>query len=109
MRGVDPFPEFRQRRTTVELPPDLSIDLLSLPDLIATKKTRRDKDWPRIRRLVEVSYRGGHVDPSPEQIDFWLRDGVVPDRVNPRIACAQSTHRQVTACTRVLPNASGRS
>lgn len=50
------------------------MDSLFLPDLVASKKTQRDKDWPMVRRLVEVSYDTGFSDPTPERIEFWLRE-----------------------------------
>lgn len=74
LRGVDPFPDLWARRTTWDLPGGVQIDSLSLPDLVSAKKTQRDKDWPMIRRLVEVSYDEGFSAPTPEQIRFWLRE-----------------------------------
>jgi hypothetical protein len=53
MRGVDPFSKLWIRRTTLEIDGS-SIDLMSLPDLVQAKKTQRDKDWPMLRRLIEV-------------------------------------------------------
>ncbi len=50
------------------------VDLLSLPDLVRSKKTQRDKDWPMITRLLEASYFGNRDEPSREHIDFWLRE-----------------------------------
>ena len=79
LRGVDPFSELWARRTTWNLPEGFSIDSLSLPDLVASKKTQRDKDWPMIRRLVEVSYDEGFASPTPEQIEFWLRELRTPE------------------------------
>jgi hypothetical protein len=35
---------------------------------------QRDKDWPMIRRLVEVSYLNFRDDPTPSRVDFWLRE-----------------------------------
>ena len=55
MRGLDAFPDLWRRRTTFDFG-DETVDALSLPDLIAAKKTQRDKDWPMIRRLVDVHY-----------------------------------------------------
>lgn len=73
LRGVDPFPVLWSRRTTWDLPEGFQIDSLSLPDLVASKKTQRDKDWPMIRRLVEVSYDQGFAAPTPERIDSgWV-------------------------------------
>lgn len=74
LRGVDPFPELWARRTTWDLPEGFQIDSLSLPDLVSSKKTQRDKDWPMIRRLVEVSYDEGFASPTAEQISFWFRE-----------------------------------
>ncbi|MBW3596436.1 MAG: hypothetical protein KY475_04075 [Planctomycetes bacterium] len=72
MRGVDKFPVLWERRTTIEA--DEPIDLISLPDLVRAKKTQRDKDWPMIARLLEANYFRNQAGPTPEQIDFWLRE-----------------------------------
>jgi hypothetical protein len=79
LRGVDPFPRLWARRTTWDLPEGFQIDSLSLPDLVTSKKTQRDKDWPMIRRLVEVSYDEGFSSPTAEQITFWLRELRTPE------------------------------
>ncbi len=52
LRGVAPFHELWERRTTIEVDGD-EIDMLGLADLVAAKKTQRSKDWPMIRRLLE--------------------------------------------------------
>jgi hypothetical protein len=74
MRGVAPFEELWARRTTLVLPDEGEIEVLSLPDLVQAKKTQRDKDWPMIRRLVEVSYLEGRAGPTAEQVAFWFRE-----------------------------------
>lgn len=74
MRGVAPFPELWERRTTVEMAAGLVIELLSLQDLVQAKKTQRDKDWPMIRRLVEAHYQKNRDQATPEQVRFWLRE-----------------------------------
>jgi hypothetical protein len=79
LRGVDPFDALWRRRTTWDLPEGFQIDSLSLPDLVASKKTQRDKDWPMVRRLVEVSYDQGFSSPTPERIEFWLRELRTPE------------------------------
>lgn len=79
LRNVDPFNELWARRTTWDLLEGLEIDSLSLPDLVASKKTQRDKDWPMVRRLVEVSYDQGFSSPTPERIEFWLRELRTPE------------------------------
>jgi len=78
MRGVAPFQELWARRTTFEFD-DETIDVMSLPDLVAAKKTQRDKDWPMIRRLVDVNYVGHRDQPTPERLSFWLRELRTPE------------------------------
>ncbi len=78
LRGVDPFPDLWQRRTTFEFGEE-SVDALSLPDLIAAKKTQRDKDWPMIRRLVDVHYTTYRQQPTAGRIGFWLRELRTPE------------------------------
>ena len=74
MRGVAPFDQLWNRRTVLSNDQGFECDLLSLPDLVAAKKTQRDKDWPMIRRLVEANYFQNREQPAPQQIEFWLRE-----------------------------------
>jgi len=74
MRGVEPFKELWPRRTTLLLDGVGDVDLLALPDLVAAKKTQRDKDWPMVRRLVEANYLMFRIEATPQRIDFWLRE-----------------------------------
>ncbi len=71
LRALASFEDLWARRTTIEVDGD-EIDLLSLEDLVRSKKTQLDKDWPMIRRLVEQSYFGSPAD--SERIHFWLRE-----------------------------------
>jgi hypothetical protein len=73
MRGVAPFPELWARRTTFAFE-DETLEVMALPDLVAAKKTQRDKDWPMIRRLVDVNYLNHRDEPARERILFWLRE-----------------------------------
>jgi hypothetical protein len=79
MRGVAEFPDLWARRTSVEVAPGEAFDVLSLPDLVAAKKTQRDKDWPMIRRLLEADYLRHSGQPGPERIRFWLRELRTPE------------------------------
>jgi len=72
MRGVRPFELLWQDRTTIRSPGGLEIDLLGVADLVAAKKTQRDKDWPMIAALVEANYQQHTADPTPERVQFWL-------------------------------------
>jgi hypothetical protein len=74
MRGVDPFPDLWERRTTLQTPSGTLCELLSLPDLALAKKTQRDKDRPMIRRLVEAHYFENKTAPNSDQIDFRFRE-----------------------------------
>ena len=74
MRGTAPFPDLWARRTTVLMDDGEPLELLSLPDLVRAKKTQRDKDWPMIRRLIEADYRSNWRQPTPPQVEFWLRE-----------------------------------
>ena len=78
MRGVDPFPKLWKRRTTLGLD-NSAIDLISLSDLVQAKKTQRDKDWPMVRRLVEVNYFENREAPTREQIRFWFLELRTPE------------------------------
>lgn len=77
MRGVAPFAELWDRRTSValtgETTEEVAVDVMALPDLVSAKKTQRDKDWPMLRRLVDASYDAGRDSGAArEQIAFWL-------------------------------------
>jgi hypothetical protein len=78
MRGVDSFPKLWARRTTLSLD-DGPIELMSLPDLVQAKKTQRDKDWPMLRRLIEVNYFANRENPTREQIRFWFLELRTPE------------------------------
>jgi len=41
---------------------------------VKAKKTQRDKDWPMVRRLIEVDFHNQARRPSSGQIRFWLRE-----------------------------------
>ena len=74
MRGVAPFDLLWERRTTIETLDGDEVDLLSVSDLVQAKKTQRDKDWPMLRRLVDVHYLAHREQPTPERVDFWLSE-----------------------------------
>jgi hypothetical protein len=71
MRGVSPFSKLWTRRTTIEVDGS-TIELMGLPDLVQAKKTQRDKDWPMIRRLLEVHYFANREAPTKDQVRFWF-------------------------------------
>lgn len=79
MRNVDSFPALWDRRTTLVLAGAGEVEVLSLPDLVASKKTQRDKDWPMLRRLVEVSYLTFRHEATEERVGFWLLELRTPE------------------------------
>lgn len=90
MRGVDAFEELWQRRVSHILPHGNAVELLSLPDLVRTKKTQRDKDWPMIRRLIEADYVNVE-NPSSDKIKFWLMESRTPHML---VELAQNYRKQ---------------
>ena len=74
MRGVASFPQLWKRRNEIGNGVDLIVSLLHIEDLVTSKKTQRDKDWPMIQRLMEVNYLAGVESPSAAGIEFWFRE-----------------------------------
>jgi len=79
MRGLDLFPELWERREEIDLPGVGKIAVISLPDLVKTKKTQRDKDWPMIRRLIEADIYNAPSNPPLEKIRFWFSECRTPE------------------------------
>jgi len=86
MRGVEPFDRLWERRTTFALPELGDVDVLSLPDLVAAKKTQHDKDWPMVRRLVDASYLRDGREPTLPRVQFWLAELRTPSLL---VECAE--------------------
>ena len=74
----------------------LTVDVIGLSDLVVSKKTQRDKDWPMIRRLMEVSYLGGTSRPAPTEARFWLRELRTP------VLLVEAVHRFRTAAREIV-------
>jgi hypothetical protein len=110
LRGVAAFDDLWQRRTTMVVPAseesDLEIDVMSLPDLVASRKTQQDKDWPMIRRLVEANYLAHRAEASHARLSFWLRELRTPElltecvALNPEQAALEAGRPAVTAALR---------
>lgn len=80
LRGVPPFPVLWDRRRTISAtaPP---VEVISLRDLVQSKKTQRDKDWLMLSRLVEADIVR-HIDaPSESQPSWWLCEARNPERL----------------------------
>ena len=79
MRDVDPFPELWNRRKEIQLSGIGPVQVIGLADLVKTKKTQRDKDWPMIRRLVEADIYKARDNPDNSKILFWLAECRTPE------------------------------
>ena len=79
MRGVEPFSKLWSRRTTMSLENGSACEVISLPDLVKAKKTQLDRDWPMIRRLIEVHYFENRGQSTRQQIQFWLLELRTPE------------------------------
>jgi hypothetical protein len=100
LRGVEPFPALWERRTTFELGDAGAVDVLSLPDLVGSKKTQRDKDWVMIRRLLEANYAQNAADPNVEQVRFWLQELRTPELL---LTCAAAFPNEAGSLTNERP------
>lgn len=78
MRGVAPFHELWERRTTFELGGE-AVEVLGIADLVKAKKTQRSKDWPMIQRLLETHYFQFRSEATPARITFWHEELRTPD------------------------------
>lgn len=107
LRNAPPFDILWERRTTLELENGISADIVSLPDLIAIKKTQRDKDWSHIRRLIEADYVATTKNPSIDKVRFWLSEARTPEILRelslrfPEIKRESVSHRRLL---RLLPD-----
>lgn len=81
LRDLASFDDLWQRRTVIGDAEGNEFHLLSVPDLVQAKKTRRAKDWPMIDALVEGHYLALGNAPTPERIFFWLADSRTPERL----------------------------
>jgi hypothetical protein len=99
LRDLPEFAALWERRTVIIDDTGEEFHLLSVPDLVAAKKTQRTKDWPVIELLVAIHYRENGATPQRDWIDFWLREARTPDLLTelvarfPSEAGARAEHR----------------
>ncbi len=79
MRGVRSFSRLWLRREEFNLGGAGRIPVMSLQDLVAAKKTQRDKDWPMIRRLVEADIHRARTRVPGSRVLFWLAECRTPE------------------------------
>ena len=78
MRMCPDFKTLWERRTIINLPEIGEVGLLSLPDLVQSKKTQQQKDWPMIRRLIEADILQFREHATAIQVRFWFKECRTP-------------------------------
>lgn len=97
MRNVPDFDTCWARRTIAILDEIGEVDVIGLEDLVSAKKTRRDKDWPMVRRLVDAHYAEFAREPTDSRIAFWLRELRTPEALVDCARRAPNAAREVAA------------
>lgn len=79
LKGCDPFEKLWPRRSKVRIAGVGAIAIISLEDLVNSKKTQRDKDWLMLARLVEndIFSRGGRGPAA--KVHWWLAEARNPE------------------------------
>lgn len=108
LRGVESFSALVSRRQTRTLSDGLTVEVVGLSDLVLSKKTQRDKDWPMIRRLMEVSYLTTASRPTANEVRFWLRELRTPTLLIEAAHRFPTAAREITAERPLLGHASAR-
>jgi hypothetical protein len=78
LRLLAPFSTLWDRRTTFGDDAGNEFNLLSVPDLVRSKKTARNKDWPVLELLVNIHIHENRAAPRAEWIRFWLTECRTP-------------------------------
>ncbi len=81
LRLLDSFEVLWERRTTFVDETGNEFNLLSVPDLVRSKKTGRNKDWPVIELLVNIHLHENAAAPRPDWIRFWLAECRTPGQL----------------------------
>ena len=79
LRNLRDFATLWERRTTFGDDGGAEYHLLSLPDLVQTKKTQWSMDWPVIELLVTIHYRENGRTPRADWVEFWLCEARVAE------------------------------
>lgn len=79
LKGCDAFGKLWARRNRVKISGLGAVDILSLKDLVQSKKTQRDKDWLMLSRLVENDIFINEGSGSSAKVSWWLAQCRVPE------------------------------
>jgi len=74
LRGCDPFTQLWERRAEVEVAGVGALPVMSLADLVQSKKTQREKDAGHVRRLVESDYLSRRTSAPDAAAEWWLSE-----------------------------------
>jgi hypothetical protein len=78
LRLLADFTTLWERRTSFVDEEGNEFHLLSVPDLVCSKKTARNKDWPILELLVNIHIHENIAAPRPDWIHFWLSECRTP-------------------------------
>lgn len=79
LKGCEPFSRLWLRRSRVRVPGAGSIDIISLADLVESKKTQCDKDWLMLTRLVENDVFINNGRGATSKVLWWLTQARLPE------------------------------
>ena len=101
LRLLADFTTLWDRRTSFVDEEGNEFHLLSVPDLVSSKKTARNKDWPILELLVNIHIHENLAAPRADWIHFWLSECRTPVQL---VALARRfpNECQTTAATRPL-------
>lgn len=74
LRGCDDFPFLWNRRFELNVTSGPKINVIGLRDLVASKKTQRDKDWFMLQRLVDNDIALHENTSDIDKIKWWLSE-----------------------------------
>jgi hypothetical protein len=100
LRLLGGFTELWERRTTFVDEEGGEFNLLCVPDLVRSKKTGRNKDWPVIELLVNIHIHENVASPTPEWVQFWLSECRTPVQL---VTLARRFPSECRALTAVRP------
>jgi hypothetical protein len=100
LRLLGGFAELWERRTTFADEEGGEFNLLCVPDLVRSKKTGRNRDWPVIELLVNIHIHENLAAPQPDWIQFWLGECRTPAQL---VALARQFPAECLARAAVRP------
>lgn len=77
MRGCNSFEKLWEKRKRVRIEGRI-INIISLKDLVQSKKTQRDKDWLMLKRLIEIDILNTQ-QPALGRIKWWFLECRTPE------------------------------